>query len=107
MKRESSFQKELIKELKMEFPGCVVLKNDACYIQGFPDLTILYGDRWAALEVKRGKDASHQPNQDFYVERLNEMSYASFVYPENKEEVIRELQQTLRPGRKTRRAKPK
>jgi hypothetical protein len=96
-KLESKFQKELIDEIKRLFPGCVVMKNDSEYIQGFPDWTILYGKRWAVLEVKREKNARHQPNQDYYVLKLDDMSFARFVYPENKEEVLHELQQALQP----------
>ena len=66
----------------------MVLKNDANYIQGIPDLTIFYGNKWACLECKRGSNESHQPNQDFYVEQMDGMSFARFIYPENKEEVL-------------------
>lgn len=91
MKNENRFQSELIKELKERFPGAIILKNDANYIQGFPDITILYRDRWAVLECKRSEGESHQPNQDYYVEQLNSMSYSNFIFPENKEEVLCEL----------------
>ena len=94
-KLESKFQKELIDEVKERYPGCVALKNDSSYIQGIPDLLILYKDRWAALEVKKSATASHRPNQEYYVDKMDEMSYASFIYPENKEAVLDELQQTL------------
>lgn len=97
--RENKFQAELIKELKLIFPGCVVIKNDANYIQGIPDLLILFNDRWAALECKKGEKAKHRPNQDFYISQMNSMSYASFIYPENKEDVINELQSALRATR--------
>lgn len=90
-KLESKFQKELMDEIKARYPGCVILKNDSSYIQGFPDWTILYKDKWAVLEAKRAKDAKKQPNQEYYVDQLNAMSYSSFVYPENKEDVLREL----------------
>ena len=89
--RESKFQSDLIKELKRTFPGCVVLKNDAEYLQGIPDLTILFNNRWAMLECKKSFNEKHRPLQDDYVERLNEMSYSSFIFPENKNEVMEEL----------------
>lgn len=94
-KLERDFQAKLIKEIKQIFKGCIVMKNDSSYIQGIPDLLILYRDKWAALEVKKSETASHRPNQEYYVELMDEMSYASFIYPENKEEVLYELQQTL------------
>ena len=94
-KLERDFQAKLIKELKQIFRGCIVMKNDSSYIQGIPDLIILYRDKWAALEVKKSATAHHQPNQEYYVELMDEMSYASFIYPENKEEVLYELQQAL------------
>ena len=96
--KESLFQSKLIKEVKKMFPGCIVLKNDANYIQGIPDLLILYGKHWAALEVKRSAKASIRPNQKYYISKLSKMSYASFVFPENKEAVLNELQQTFQSG---------
>lgn len=92
---ERDFQSRLIKELKNIFKGCIIMKNDSSYIQGVPDLLILYRDKWAALEVKKSRTASHRPNQEYYVDLMNRMSFASFIYPENKEEVLYELQQTL------------
>lgn len=94
--KESKFQKELIKEIKNRLPGAVILKNDAHYIQGIPDLTILYKKRWALLECKKSKNANHQPNQDYYVEKLNDMSFSSFIFPENKEEVLDEMERSLK-----------
>lgn len=91
-KLESKFQKELMDDIKSLFPGCVVMKNDSAYIQGIPDWTILYKNKWAALEAKKSQNARKQPNQDYYVEKLNDMSFSRFVYPENKEEVLQELQ---------------
>ena len=100
--KESKFQKELINELKREFPGCIVLKNDPNYIQGIPDLIVLFKDKWAALEVKKHKDAHHQPNQDYYISLMNEMSFAKFISPENKEEILDELQRSFRFRRTSR-----
>lgn len=101
-KKESRFQKELIDEIGAMFPGSIVIKNDPNYIQGIPDLTIFYKKHWATLECKKSEDASHQPNQDYYVGLMNEMSYSSFVYPENKEEVLNELQQAFKSRRPSR-----
>ena len=88
---ESRFQRGLIKEIKSLFLGSVVMKLDSNYKQGIPDLLILYGKKWATLECKKEEDASHRPNQDWYVAKMNDMSFSRFVYPENKDEVIREL----------------
>lgn len=99
---ESVFQSKLIKELYELFDGCVILKNDASYIQGFPDLLILYNDKWAALECKKNASAPYQPNQEYYIGLLNGMSFASVIYPEIKEEVLYELQQALQCRRKAR-----
>lgn len=104
---ESQFQAKLIKELSEIFEGCVVIKNDSCYIQGFPDLLILYKDKWAALECKRCKSARQQANQEYYIDTLDEMSFASFICPANKEEVLDELQHTFASRRPTRVSKCK
>lgn len=96
MKLERDFQSGLIDELKEIFPGCFVMKLDSGYIQGIPDLLILYKNKWAVLEAKRYKDATRQPNQEYYVNMLNDMSFARFIYPENKEEVLNELYKTFR-----------
>lgn len=95
-KEERKFQRALIKQIKEKYPGCMVLKNDPNYIQGVPDLLILHGKRWAALEVKRTSSSPHRPNQDYYVEKMNKMSFARFIFPENKKEVMDELQSAFR-----------
>lgn len=100
--KESAFQASLIRELKELFPGSVILKNDANYLQGIPDLVIFFKKRWGFLETKRSSNASKRPNQAYYVAKLNDMSYASFISPENKAEVLHELQQALQPRRATR-----
>lgn len=93
---ENKFKTNLIKELEEMFPGCIITHLDPNEIQGIPDLLILYKDRWAVLEGKKSANATHRPNQDYYVNLMNEMSFASFIYPENKEEVLYELQQSFR-----------
>lgn len=99
MRKERDYQPILIARLKEMFPGCIVLKNDCEYIQGFPDLTILYRNKWAALETKRSANAPHQPNQDYYIDLLDQMSFASFIFPENEEEVLNELQRAFKSRR--------
>ena len=90
---ESKFQRDLVKELETMFPNALIYKNDTR--QGFPDLTVLYENHWALLECKREEKAVHQANQDYYVERADQMSFARFIYPENKQEVLDELQQAF------------
>lgn len=96
MKKESKFQHELIMDIKNRFPGAIILKNDPNYIQGVPDLLVLYKDKWCALEVKRSMTEPHQPNQDYYVGTMDKMSFGRFIFPENKEAVLDELEQTFR-----------
>jgi hypothetical protein len=90
---ESGFQDRLIAELKYLFPGCMIFKMDQQ--QGIPDLLILYGDRWAALECKQHAGARRRPNQEYYVDKMNAMSFAAFIDPANKEEVLYELQRSF------------
>lgn len=100
MTPEAKYQSTLIQKLKRRFPGCIVLMNDASYQQGIPDVTILYGLRWAMLEVKPSLRARRQPNQEYYVRQLNDLSFAAFICPENEEEVLDALQEALgSPGR--------
>ena len=97
MAKESAFQHEVIAEIRRRMPGCMILKNDCNYIQGVPDLLVLNNEHWAALECKKSAGAAHRPNQDYYVQKMNGMSYAAFIFPENREEVLNELQQSLEP----------
>jgi hypothetical protein len=96
-RKESDYQSGLIKRIESRFPGCFVMKNDEQYRQGTPDLTILHGDRWAVLEVKRNERELNTPvpNQAHYVDRLNTMGYSAFIYPENEEEVLDAVQRTF------------
>lgn len=91
MKKERDFQRNLKEELKMMFPGCIITKLDSGDIQGIPDLLILYKDKWATLENKRSAKASRQPNQEYYVDMMDNMSFSRFIYPENKDKVLDEL----------------
>lgn len=94
---ERAFQARLIRRIHKEMPDAVVLKTDPNYIQGFPDLLILRGKHWAALEVKREEHAPRRPNQDYYIQKLNSMSYARFIYPEIEEEILHGVREILEP----------
>lgn len=94
-KKENKFKAELKKELKDLFPGCVLVDMNPNEQQGVSDLLILYRFTWAMLECKREADSSHRPNQDYFVEKFNEMSFAAFIYPENREEVLHDLESTF------------
>ena len=93
--RENKFQSELIKELKRMFVGCIVTKLDSSHIQGIPDLLILYKNKWATLECKKSLTARHRPNPEYYVNMMDTMSFSRFICPENKKEVLYELQQSF------------
>ncbi len=90
---KNGFQAKLKKEIKGMFPGCIVTKLDSGDIQGIPDLLILHKDKWATLECKKSSNANVQPNQPYYVETMNQMSFSRFIYPENKDEVLSELKE--------------
>ena len=95
-KTESAFQKIVIEEIEKVFKGCIILKNDPTYIQGIPDLLILYKKYWFALECKRNTYSHMQPNQMYYLNKMKRMSSAFIITPENKEDIFYELQQTFR-----------
>lgn len=101
-KRENSYQAGLKKRIEERLPGSIVMKTDSSQLQGIPDLLVLYKDRWALLEVKRSENAAHRPNQDYYVDKFNKMSFSSFIYPENEEGVLNDLEQSLSSRRSTR-----
>jgi hypothetical protein len=95
---ESRYQGLLIKRLRVLFPGCVILKNDTDYLQGFPDLTILWRRYWAVLEVKASFDAPYEPNQEWYIAELDNMSFSAMICPENEEDVLHDLEQAFQSG---------
>lgn len=96
---ESRFKTKLVEDLHAMFPGCITAHLNPNEIQGIPDLLILYKDRWATLEGKKDKNAPARPNQPYFVELMNHMSFSRFIYPENKEEVLNDLQHTFRSKR--------
>lgn len=95
LKKERDYQPELKDRIeKVYFPGSTVLKNDPDLKQGFPDLTVLFPNgKYALLETKRSEHESKQPNQEYYVEDHKKKGYASFIYPENEEQVIKEMKE--------------
>ena len=99
---ESKFQALLIDEIEMRFPGCLIMKLDANYMPGIPDLLVLFEDTWAVLECKKSAKERPRPNQPYYVDMLKEMSFAAFIYPENKDEILDELQRSFESRRAAR-----
>jgi hypothetical protein len=101
--RENAYQAKLIRRIYERFPGCFVEKSDSALKQGIPDLSIFFpGGFWAKLEVKSDVNADHQPNQDFYIQKFEEMCFAAFIYPENEEAVLHELEQEYEAHRAAR-----
>lgn len=92
---EAEYQATLIPKLREMFHHCVILKNDAGYLPGIPDLVIFYGSRYAFLEVKAKETSPAQPNQHHYVNELNAMSFAAFIYPSNEQEILRDLEKAF------------
>ena len=93
---EREFQKKLKGEIRERFPGCIIMKADPNDIQGIPDLLVLYQNKWASLEVKKSASATHRPGQDYYVKTMDEMSFSSFIFPENKEEVLDAMERSFK-----------
>lgn len=95
-KKERDFQKQLIKKIKKLFVGCIVTKLDPNYIQGIPDLLVLFNDKWASLECKQHAKAKRRPNQGYWVDKMNKMSFSRFIYPDNEKEVLDDLQRAFK-----------
>lgn len=94
-KLESQYRTELSKRIQRRWPDSVIVPTDPSRQQGILDILILIGRRWAMLELKRRANSSRRPNQPYFVEKFNDMSYAAFICPENEDEVLDELQATL------------
>lgn len=93
---KDGFQTVVRKRIEAMFPDSVVIKQNPTMFQGLPDLLVLYNDHWAMLETKASKSASRRPNQSYWVQEFNKMSFAAFVYPENLEDVLYALQHAFR-----------
>lgn len=93
---ESKFQKDVIKFLKQH--KCFVMKITP--MPGIPDGTSdvffckegLYG----FIECKKSKNAKSRPGQDEFVKKMDEWSFGRKAYPENWDEVQKELEELLK-----------
>lgn len=92
---ESQYQLKLINKIRSLLPGCIILKNDPNFMQGVPDILILYNDQWAMLEVKLSGAAGIRPNQRYYIGLLDNMSFASFINPQTERQILHDLQQSF------------
>lgn len=95
---ESKYRKELEARISGALPGCLILRNNAKEIQGICDIVVFYGERYGFLEIKVSENAPVQPNQTYYVNWLDEMSFAAFIYPENEYQILSDLILWLEQG---------
>ena len=93
---EKNFQSKIIKYLKAK--GCVVIKyqQNATTQASIPDVIFLKDGFWGAIEVKKNKTARFRPGQKEMVAKMNDMSWAKVVYPENWSETQKELCELLK-----------
>ncbi len=93
--REGRYKTQLTGRIEKRFGSrCLVVRLDAGLRQGVPDMLLLFeGGFWAALEGKTSETSPHQPNQPYYVDLMDKLSFAAFIYPENEEAVLNELEQ--------------
>ena len=93
---EKDFQKTIIKWLRAK--GCLVIKyqQNATTRASIPDIIFLKEGFWGAIEVKKSKTSKFQPGQKEMVTKMNEMSWAKVVWPENWKETQKELGEILR-----------
>ena len=93
--KEADFQSKIVKWLRSK--GCMVLKyqQNATTRAGIPDIIFLKEGFWGAIEVKKSKTAKYRPGQKEMVAKMNEMSWAKAVYPENWDETKKELEVIL------------
>ena len=95
MNLESEFRVQVIDRIKERFPLMDLdFIKPVHYTRSLPDLFIIAPNNvWAALELKRIKNADHQPNQDWHIARLDTKGFARVVYPGNLEEILDELEE--------------
>ena len=95
---ESEFKVRVKNRIQDRFPNLDLDFIDYNgYNRSMPDTFVIGPHVWAALEYKRSEDASHRPNQEYHISRLNKKGYATFVCPENLEEVLDELEVLFTP----------
>lgn len=95
MGSEGKTQAKLIKYLKSK--GCYVIKTSPGVGTpvGCPDVIALYEGLWIAIEVKSSAKAPYKPLQKETLAKLAEWSFTYVIYPENYDEIIRELDAIL------------
>lgn len=92
---EQKLQTEITKWLRQK--GCYVIKLNATagVPVGAPDVLALKDGFWVALEIKASKTAHKQPLQQETIDKLDEWSYAKFVWPDNWPLIQSELERML------------
>lgn len=105
-RREREYQPGLIKRIenlfKVKFQVEVYVRKIDIQ-QGWPDLLILAPGFWALLEVKKEEPTSaddFEPNQEWWIEEFDSMSFSACIYPENEQEVLHALKEAFRRSRR-------
>lgn len=94
---EADFQRQVIQFLKKH--GCFVMKTTPGpgVPKGTADILFCKEGFYGWLECKQAKNSKHQPGQDQFISKMDEWSYAKFVWPgEQWEKVQKELEFMLR-----------
>ncbi len=83
MAKEQNLQTQILRWLRSK--GCFVMKIQASpgVPQGTADIFFCKDGFYGFLEVKASKSAKKQPHQAEFIEKMDEWSFARFVWPEN------------------------
>lgn len=87
---ERNFQAVILNRIRNRIPGIIISKGDDA--QGHPDWSFYYCGKTAFLEFKDSANSPFQPNQEFYIQYINDTGgFARVIYPENEREVMNEF----------------
>jgi hypothetical protein len=93
MAREADLQSKFLSSLRKLGYKCFKQQMNATTRAGTPDAFIFKEGFWGWIEFKQHKNSKARPGQKENVEWAKENSWGSFVYAENKDEVLKELKE--------------